>query len=70
MLNFSGSWTSADGQQNAKLDFRTLRFGRTGAWNDLKNHTYLLGQEMQFISENGFYPKKENDYDPTNRFHH
>jgi hypothetical protein len=55
LSKFSGTWTSADGQQNAKLDDRTLQFDRTGAWADLENHNYLLGQELQFLSEDGFY---------------
>lgn len=55
LSKLSGSWISADGEQNANLDFRTLRFGRTGTWADLENNTYLLGQEMQFLSDSGFY---------------
>lgn len=55
LSKLSGSWTSADGEQSANLDFRTLRFGRTGSWADLENHTYLLGQEMQFLSDSGYY---------------
>ena len=51
----SGKWISADGQQNAEIDFRTLRFKDMGQWADLDNQTYLLGQEMQFLSKGGFY---------------
>lgn len=55
LLRLSGAWISADGQQAAELDYRTLSFGATKNWPDIENQTYLLGQEMQFLSKDGFY---------------
>jgi hypothetical protein len=55
LSKLSGSWTSIDGQINAELDFRMLRFKAAPDWQDLENQTFLLGSEMQFLSSRGVY---------------
>ncbi|HRQ87606.1 MAG TPA: hypothetical protein PLA50_02340 [Bacteroidia bacterium] len=51
----SGDWVSADGDQTAQLDYRVLRFKSTVDWPDLDGRSFLLGEEMQFMTESGFY---------------
>lgn len=51
--NLSGKWVSADGEQSAELDYRMLHFGDTADWPDLNSKTFLIGREMQFLSDDG-----------------
>jgi hypothetical protein len=55
LSKLSGAWTSIDGQINADLDFRMLRFKAAPDWQDLENQTFLLGSEMDFLSSRGVY---------------
>lgn len=55
LSKLSGKWVSANGEQSAELDFRMLRFGDAADWPDLSGKTFLLGQEMQFLTDSGFY---------------
>lgn len=55
LSKLSGSWVSASGEQSAVLDFRMLSFDGASGWPDLDGVTFLLGAEMQFLTESGFY---------------
>jgi hypothetical protein len=55
LLKLSGDWISGDGEQKAKLDYRILSFEDTPDWPDLQKQDFLLGTELQFLSDTGFY---------------
>ena len=55
LSKLSGNWVSADGQQSAELDYRTLRFSDTIDWPDISNRYFLIGNEMQFMTNRGYY---------------
>lgn len=51
----SGKWVSVDGMQTAELDLRTLRFGPSTDWPDLNNRFFLISENMQFMTNSGYY---------------
>lgn len=53
--DLSGDWISGDGEQKAKLDGQILTFGETPDWPDLQGRDFLLGENLQFLSETGHY---------------
>ncbi|MCB1079028.1 MAG: hypothetical protein KDM64_14495 [Verrucomicrobiae bacterium] len=55
LRKLSGNWVSADGQQSAVLNYRRLRFDKTVDWPDISQRSFLLGEEMQFMTNRGFY---------------
>lgn len=52
---YSGKWISINGEHSFELTLLHLELGRMGAWTDLENQEYWLGQHGKFLTKSGFY---------------
>jgi hypothetical protein len=55
LRRLTGEWASWDGQQVANFDGRILRFQSAKGWPDLDSKSFLLGTDLQILSESGLY---------------
>lgn len=65
LAKLSGKWASGDGSVSATFDYRMLHFHETKGWPDLDGKTFLLGSELQFLSEAGLYSIGLEDSEPS-----
>lgn len=53
--SFSGDWVSVDGRQLVRLENGVLYISDSFDWPDLDHRTFIIGEDMQFVSHGNVY---------------